>query len=212
MKANPSRTTLDAQRCVPGAVVSGRLSWSTARQTINEAFAVNSTWQRRCSKTRWTEARDSFSACLIESKAGCYRRARSNLKVMWVTQMQQCPWCNAVFTDSKLFSLDDRVPAECKKCRKLVRNSRVREVAALAPSLISLIGIVAFELHPAFWLIPLVLYPFSKMYLAKPVKAEYEDYPCVRCKRLDVGFRSAWANVCDDCLTQEEKRTKKQPH
>ena len=131
---------------------------------------------------------------------------------MWLTQMQQCPWCNSDLSDGKLFSLDDRIPSECKECGGLIRNSRIREAAAVAPSLISLLVIVAFELHPAFWLIPLVVYPFSKTFLAKPVKVEYEDHPCVRCKRLDVGFRSSWANVCDDCLTREEQLAKKRAH
>lgn len=126
--------------------------------------------------------------------------------------MQQCPWCNAVLSDSQLFSLDDRIPSECTECGELVRNSRVREVAALVPSLICFIGILAFEAHPAFWLIPLVLYPFSKIFSAKPVKAEYEAHPCVRCTRLNVGFRSPWANVCDHCLTKEEQKSKGRKH
>ncbi|HYX72389.1 MAG TPA: hypothetical protein VE732_06435 [Nitrososphaera sp.] len=119
--------------------------------------------------------------------------------------MQECPWCHADLGDSQLFSLDDQLPSECKECGGFIRNSRVREIASFLPSFFSFMGILVWELHPAFWLVPLVIYPFSKIFLAKPVKVQYEDHPCLRCKRLDVGFRSPYDKICDDCLTKEEE-------
>src|SRR5262245_51161892 len=66
----------------------------------------------------------------------------------------------------------------------------------MLPSLVSFIAILIFELHPAFWLIPLVVYPFSKIWLAKPLELEYEDRPCNRPIRLLVG-RWNWKRFAD---------------
>jgi hypothetical protein len=119
--------------------------------------------------------------------------------------MQQCPWCHADLGESQLFSLDDRIPSECKECGKFIRNSRARDIVSLLTSIISFVVVLVWELHPAFWLVPLVLYPFSKILLAKPVKVQYEDDLCLRCNRLDVGYRSPFDKVCDECLTKEEE-------
>ncbi len=119
--------------------------------------------------------------------------------------MQQCPWCHAELGESQLYSLDDRLPSECSECSQFIRNSRVREIASFLPPMISFAAVLVWELHPGFWLVPLVLYPFSKILLAKPLKVEYEEYLCLRCKRPDVGYRKPYDKICDDCLTREEE-------
>jgi hypothetical protein len=59
--------------------------------------------------------------------------------------------------------------------------------------------------HVAFWLVPLILFPFIKIFLARPVKAQYQKPQCLRCKRLNVMFRSPFHKICDDCLTEREQ-------
>lgn len=119
--------------------------------------------------------------------------------------MQQCPWCHSDLSASQLFALDGELPSECNECERLIRNSRVRDFASFMPSLISFVLVLIWEAHPAFWLVPLILFPFTKMLIAKPMKVQYEEHLCLRCKHLDAGFRSAFDNICDDCLTKAEE-------
>lgn len=123
---------------------------------------------------------------------------------MRLIEMQQCPWCHADLDEGQLFSLDDKSPSECKQCGQLIRNSRVRNVASFILLLISYVLVLVWDLHPAFWLVPLILYPFIRILVAKPLKVQYEEHLCLRCKRLEAGFRSPFDNICDDCLTTAE--------
>lgn len=122
--------------------------------------------------------------------------------------MQQCPWCKEYLGESQLFSLDDRLPSECNYCGGFIRNSRVRDLAAFLISLIAFIVVLVLQAHPAFWLVPLVLYPFSKILLAKPLKVQYEEKLCLDCQHSDVGYRGMFDDVCDDCMTKREQAAK----
>jgi PHP family Zn ribbon phosphoesterase len=118
--------------------------------------------------------------------------------------MQQCPHCHTELDTQQLYALDEELPSECKQCGELIRNTRPREIASwIAPLVVTGI-IILGNFPPAFWLVPLILFPFVRIFLAKPVKAKYKEHPCVRCKRLDVGFRRSYHDICDECLTKEE--------
>lgn len=122
--------------------------------------------------------------------------------------MQQCPWCQAELSMSQLYALDDRLHSECEQCGEPIRNGHVREALSILPSLVSLLGVLMWGLHPASWLIPLILYPFSKILLTRPRKVQYEPYLCLQCRRDDAEYRHAGDRVCDECLTKNEQAAK----
>ncbi len=123
--------------------------------------------------------------------------------------MQQCPHCHTELDTQQLYALDERLPSECKQCGGLIRNTRPREIASWIVPLVVAVVIAVGGFHLAFLLVPMILFPFMRIFLAKPVKAEYKEHPCIRCKRLDAGFRSPFHDICDDCLTKAEQARKK---
>jgi len=123
--------------------------------------------------------------------------------------MRRCPWCQAPLDRSQLFRLDDKVPSECRECGELIRNDHIREVVSFFPPLISFVCVLVWQLHPVFWLVPVILFPCSRILLAKPMKAEYETHVCQICNRPDAGFRTPFDRVCDACMTKEEQARKR---
>jgi hypothetical protein len=122
--------------------------------------------------------------------------------------MQECPWCHTDLSLRKLILLSDRL-SFCEECGKLIRNSRVRDMAAGTLAVILGLGLAVLLSNKDAMLVVLVLYPFSKVLLARPLKVEVEEYLCQRCKRSDVGYRRPGDPTCADCLDEQERSAKK---
>ena len=122
---------------------------------------------------------------------------------------KRCPHCDCVLPSSKLLTLDPYTPSLCDDCGGLIKNTHLRELlAAFVPILIT-VGMVflvrLFRRYPEFSVVLVfLLWPFLQTMLARPVKVEIVGSPCLRCKRLDVGFRTPYDRVCDECLTRKE--------
>jgi hypothetical protein len=70
-------------------------------------------------------------------------------------------------------------------------------------------GLAVLRSNKVALLVVLVLYPFSKVLLTRPLKVEVEEYLCQRCKRSDVGYRRPGDPICADCLDEQEQSAKK---
>lgn len=126
---------------------------------------------------------------------------------------KRCPHCHRVLPNNKLFGLDPYVPSLCDDCGGWIKSTPLRFLLAgflpcvIAISLVVLVPL--FRRYPEFMVVlGFLLWPFSEAMLANPVKAEVIANPCLQCKRIDVGFPTPWSNICDDCLTKEERKHK----